>query len=105
MRTSESIAKFFGVKYDKPSFEELCEVPISAINGVGESDVADLKKAFGVDIIKGLAENKYVTIARFVKALMSLAKLLGISKFCIEPPRHLALIHHQFPSFLCSSTY
>jgi len=53
--------------------------PVSAVSGISESDAVFLKKAFGIDTIQELAENKYVMTAQFVIALASLAKLLGVS--------------------------
>ncbi len=52
---------------------------MSAISGISESDAVLLKKAFGIDTIQELAENKYVMAAQFVTALASLAKILGVS--------------------------
>jgi predicted RecB family nuclease len=54
----------------------LAEKPVSAISGVSEGDAELLKKAFGIDTIKELAENKYVTIAQATVMLASLVQLL-----------------------------
>ena len=49
---------------------------MSAISGVSEGDAALLKKAFGIDNIRELAENKYVTIAQATVSLASLVQIL-----------------------------
>jgi len=68
---------FFDKKHENLSFEELCKAPASAISGISESDAANLKKAFGVDIIQELAENKYLIATMFVTVLAALARILG----------------------------
>ncbi len=51
-------------KYEKMSWKELANAPVSAISGVSEQDGKDLKKAFGINIIKELAQCKYVLLAQ-----------------------------------------
>jgi len=62
-------------KFNPEEYAKLAEKPVSAISGISEKDAALLKKAFGINTIKDLAENKYVTIAQ---ATVSLATLLII---------------------------
>lgn len=58
------IVKFFDKAYEDKSIEELVKAPVAAISGISESDAADLKKAFGIDTVEELANNKYVRLAQ-----------------------------------------
>jgi predicted RecB family nuclease len=58
------IVKFYDKAYEDKSIEKLVKAPVSAISGVSESDAADLKKAFGIDTVEELANNKYVRLAQ-----------------------------------------
>ena len=51
-------------KYEKMSWKEVAAAPASAISGVSEQDGKDLKKAFGINTVKELAQNKYVLLAQ-----------------------------------------
>ena len=62
--------------FESKEYEDLAEKPVSAISGISEEDATFLKKAFGIDNIKELAENKYVAIAQATVALASLVKFL-----------------------------
>jgi len=64
--------------FELKEYEDLAKKPASAISGVSEQDAALLKKAFGIDNIKELAENKYVAIAQATVTLASLVKLLKV---------------------------
>jgi hypothetical protein len=57
-------------------YKNLAKKPASAISGVSEKDAALLKRAFGIDNVKELAENKYVLIAQTTVALASMVQLL-----------------------------
>jgi predicted RecB family nuclease len=63
-------------EFESKEFEDLAENPASAISGVSEGDAALLKKAFGIDTIQELAENKYVSIAQTTVTLAALVQLL-----------------------------
>ncbi len=63
-------------KFESKEYENLAEKPVSAISGVSEGDAALLKKAFGIDTIRELAENKYVAIAQATVSLASLVQIL-----------------------------
>jgi hypothetical protein len=63
-------------EFEAEEFEELAEKPISAISGVSEGDAVLMKKAFGIDNIQELAENKYVAIAQATVALAALVRYL-----------------------------
>lgn len=64
-------------KFESKEYEDLAEKPVSAISGVSEGDAALFEKAFGIDNIRELADNKYVTIAQ---ATVSLAPLVDLLK-------------------------
>jgi len=63
-------------EFESKEFEDLAEKPVSAISGISEGDAELLKKAFGIDNIRELAENKYVIIAQAMVTLASLVKML-----------------------------
>lgn len=63
-------------EFESKEYEDLAEKPASAISGVSEEDAVLLKKAFGIDTIRELAENKYVSIAQATVSLASLVQLL-----------------------------
>jgi len=70
--TGEILDKTFKSK----EFEELRKQPVNAIKGVTEEDAALLKRAFGIDTIQELAENKYVCVAQTVVTLAFLEELV-----------------------------
>jgi len=63
-------------EFESKEYEDLAENSVSAISGISEGDAALLKKAFGIDNIRELAENKYVLIAQATVTLASLVKFL-----------------------------
>jgi len=63
--------------FESKEFEELREKPVHAIAGVSEGDAELLKKAFGIDTIQELAENKYVCIAQTIVSLAFLEELVS----------------------------
>jgi predicted RecB family nuclease len=65
-------------EFESKEYENLAKKPVSAISGVSERDAALLKKAFGIETIKDLAENKYVNVAQ---AAVTLASLMQVLKF------------------------
>jgi predicted RecB family nuclease len=64
--------------FESQEFQNLTTKPVSAISGISETDAALLKKAFGIESIKDLAENKYVSIAQTTVAMASLCQFLVI---------------------------
>ncbi len=62
--------------FESKEYEDLTKKPVSAISGISEEDAALLKKAFGIDDVRELAENKYVAIAQTTVSLASLVKFL-----------------------------
>lgn len=65
--------------FNAEEYKRLAEKPVSAISGVSEVDAALLKKAFGINTIRELAENKYVAIAQATLSLASLIALLKVA--------------------------
>jgi hypothetical protein len=76
-----AFSKASGVILDKTfeskEFEELRKKPVNAIAGISETDAALLKRAFGIDTIQELAENKFVCIAQTIMSLAFLEELLS----------------------------
>lgn len=64
-------------EFESKEFEELKEKPVHAISGVSEGDSELLKRAFGVDTIQELAENKYVCVAQTIVSLALLEELVS----------------------------
>ncbi|MFQ6086936.1 MAG: hypothetical protein ACE5OV_02840 [Candidatus Bathyarchaeia archaeon] len=73
---SECSGQILDKDFESTEYENLANKPVSAISGISEEDAALLKKAFGIDNIKELAENKYVAIAQTTVALASLVQFL-----------------------------
>lgn len=71
--------KVLDKEFESAEFEKLREKPVSAISGISEGDAALLKKAFGIDTIGELAENKYVQIAQLTTIPVSMMELLAAS--------------------------
>ena len=62
--------------FESKEYADLATNPVSAISGVSEDDAVLLKKAFGIDNVQELAENKYVAIAQATVTLASLVQFL-----------------------------
>ena len=73
---SKYSGKILDKEFEAPEFEELRNKPVSAISGISEGDAALLKRAFGIDTIAELAENKYARIAQLVTIPASIMELL-----------------------------
>jgi hypothetical protein len=71
--TTEILDKTFNSK----EFKEMRRLPVHAIKGVSEEDSALLKRAFGVDTVQELAENKYVYVAQTIVTLAFLEELVS----------------------------
>lgn len=63
------IGKILDKAYEDKDFGELADAPVSALQGVSESDAQALKTAFGIDTIRELATNKFVRWAQAITAL------------------------------------
>jgi len=73
---SDASGEVLDKKFESVEFNTLADKPVDAISGVSEGDAALLKKAFGIDTIRELADNKYVLIAQSTVALATLVELL-----------------------------
>lgn len=65
---SKYSGKILDKQFNSIEFEELRKKPVSAISGISDTDAALLQKAFGINTIQELAENKYIKIAQLVAA-------------------------------------
>ena len=74
---SKYSGKILDKEFESAEFEALGKKPVFAVSGISEGDAALLKKAFGINTIQDLAENKYVRIAQLVTAMAALKALLG----------------------------
>jgi hypothetical protein len=63
------VAKILDKAYEDKDFAELAKAPVSALQGVSESDAEHLKAAFGIDTIRELATNKFVLWAQAINVL------------------------------------
>ena len=61
---SECSGEILDKAFEASEYEDLANKPVSAIAGISEKDAALLKRAFGIDTVSELAENKYVLIAQ-----------------------------------------
>jgi hypothetical protein len=66
------ISKALDKAYEKKTYQELVDCPVSALQGVSEGDALKLKAAFNVKTIKDLAKLKYV---KWAQAIVTLAEL------------------------------
>jgi hypothetical protein len=64
--------------FDSEEFQNLATKPVSAISGISEGDAALLDKAFSIQSIKDLSENKYVSIAQTTVDMASLCQFLAV---------------------------
>jgi hypothetical protein len=64
--------------FESTEYENLAKKPVSAISGISDNDAALLKKAFGIDTIQELAENKYVLVAQTTVAMAAMCLLIMI---------------------------
>jgi Helix-hairpin-helix domain len=85
------ITKFFDKPYENKSILELVEAPVSAISGVTESDAQDLKKAFGIETVEDLANNKYVKLAQGINAFSASSGIILDKQYVLDGFKKLAL--------------
>jgi predicted RecB family nuclease len=76
---SDSSGEILDKEFESAEYKNLADKPVSAISGISEGDAALLKRAFGIDTIRELAENKYVTIAQATVKLAYLIQILQAS--------------------------
>ncbi len=63
------VAKILDKDYEDKDFAELAGAPISALQGVSDSDADHLRDAFNIRTIRDLATNKYVLWAQAINVL------------------------------------
>ncbi|MCL2266718.1 MAG: hypothetical protein FWC17_02985 [Treponema sp.] len=68
------LSKAVDKAYEKKTFKEIADAPVSAIQGVSEGDAQKLKEAFGVKTVKDLAKLKYVKWAQAIVTFADLEK-------------------------------
>lgn len=68
--------KVFDKEFESSEYEKLRGKKVHAISGISREDAVLLKKAFGIDTIGELAENKFVQIAQLTTVPMSMMELL-----------------------------
>jgi hypothetical protein len=73
---SEISGEILDIILKSKEYENLAMKPVSAISGVSNEDAVLLKRAFGIDNIKELAENKYVLIAQTTVAMAEMCLLI-----------------------------
>jgi len=65
--------KYFDKGYERFSYKELVEAPVSAISGVSETDATDLSRALKIRTVGDLARNKYVKTAQAITAFSNIS--------------------------------
>ena len=75
---SECSGQILDKAFESKEYQTLAEKPVSAISGISDNDAALLKRAFGINTIKQLAENKYVLIAQTTVAMAAMCLLIVI---------------------------
>lgn len=73
---SKASGEILEKSYNHEEFLKLKDQPVEAISGISEGDSALLKRAFGIDTIGDLAENRYILIAQIILTMASLERLL-----------------------------
>jgi hypothetical protein len=73
--------KYFDKDFEKYSYTELVEAPVSAISGVSEADAIDLGKALKVKSVGDLATNRYVQTAQALTAFSDVSTRVLDKKF------------------------
>jgi hypothetical protein len=74
---SESSGQILDWAFNSNEYKKLLKQPITAMAGVSWGDAAFLKRAFGIDNIKELAENKYVAVAQATVTLARIVQFLN----------------------------
>ena len=67
-------------EFESKEYEKLAGKPVYAISGVSKGDAILLKKAFGINTIRELAENKYIKIAQATISLVTLLQVLEVAR-------------------------
>ena len=69
--------KYLDLKYRETSWGNVAQAPVWAINGVSREDGEYLKRAFNIETIQDLAENKFVRIAQTIVSLAQIENVEG----------------------------
>lgn len=73
---SKASGEILEKRYNSEEFLQLRGQPVEAISGISEGDAALLRRAFGIETIADLAENRYILIAQIILTMASLERLL-----------------------------
>lgn len=73
---SECSGQILDKAFESTEYEKLREKPVSAVSGISDEDASLLKRAFGIDTIQELADNKYVQIAQTTVLMASMVTFL-----------------------------
>jgi hypothetical protein len=73
---SECSVQILDKTFESKIYEHLAKKPVSDISGISDEDAALLKRIFGIDTVKEMAENKYVLIAQTTVAMASMLQFL-----------------------------
>jgi hypothetical protein len=69
--------QYLDQSYRETSWVDVAQAPIWAINGVSREDGVYLKRAFYIETIQDLAENKFVRIAQTIVSLAQIEDIGG----------------------------
>ena len=69
--------KYLDQQYRETSWGNVAQAPIWAINGVSREDGECLKRAFYIETIQDLAENKFIKIAQTIVSLAQIEDIEG----------------------------
>jgi hypothetical protein len=69
--------QYLDQSYRETSWVDVAQAPIWAINGVSREDGEYLKRAFYIETIQDLAENKFVRIAQTIVSLAQIEDIGG----------------------------
>lgn len=68
------ISAYLDKAFEGKEFSDLADAPIDALAGISAGDAEAIKKALGIQTIRGLAESKYVRVAQAIVALADVKK-------------------------------
>ena len=74
---SQASGVIFDKTFSSKEYEELRKKPVNVILGISETDAVLLRRAFGIDTIQELAENRFVRIAQTIMTLAFLEEIAG----------------------------
>lgn len=77
----EPTGKFFDKAYETKSIRELAKAPVTAMSGASELDAKHSKKAFGIETVEDLVNNKYVNLAPGINFLSACTGEIFDKKF------------------------